>query len=244
MRADDKAQRPDGDRSNTSGRSDAVCGKSLIAPRTEQNGFIAEHRLLMPNGSVKYVQAVAHRCNRRRSGEGILHRGGNGYHRAQARRTGAREIAPAGGGSRAHQPSEHDGRTCGVAGSRDQAADRRGRDQCQACLRWLQREPPELEQARETLSRIINDAQRSASIIDRNRSLYGGGAPQREPIDLNEVIREMVVMFRDTASRHRDFDPQRARPSTSNDNGGSCAIAAGLDEPHAQWYRGDAGREW
>jgi hypothetical protein len=72
----------------------------------------------------------------------------------------------------------------------------------------MQREPPELEQARETLLSIINDAQRSASIVDRNRSLYGGGARQREPIDLNEVIREMVVMFRDMASRHGILSPQ------------------------------------
>jgi signal transduction histidine kinase len=84
----------------------------------------------------------------------------------------------------------------------------------------MQREPPELEQARETLLSIINDAQRSASIVDRNRSLYGGGARQREPIDLNEVIREMVVMFRDMASRHgilirNELDP--ALPTTTAD---------------------------
>ena len=61
---------------------------------------------------------------------------------------------------------------------------------------------------------------RVASIIDRNRSLYGRGTPQREPIDLNEVIREMVVMFRDMASRHgilirSELDP--ALPTTTAD---------------------------
>ena len=61
---------------------------------------------------------------------------------------------------------------------------------------------------------------RSAGIVDRNRSLYGGGARQREPIDLNEVIREMVVMFRDMASRHgilirNELDP--ALPTTTAD---------------------------
>ena len=72
----------------------------------------------------------------------------------------------------------------------------------------MQREPPELEQARETLLSIINDAQRSASIVDRNRSLYGGGARQREPIDLNEVIREMVGYASRYGKPSRDFDPQ------------------------------------
>jgi signal transduction histidine kinase len=90
----------------------------------------------------------------------------------------------------------------------------------EACLQWMRREPPGLEQAREVLSSIINDAKRSASIVDRNRSLYSRGTPQREPIDLNEVIREMVVMFRDMASRHgilirSELDP--ALPTTTAD---------------------------
>ena len=59
----------------------------------------------------------------------------------------------------------------------------------EACLSWIGREPPELEQARQALAGIINSAKRSASIVDRNRSLYGRGTPRREPIDLNEVIR-------------------------------------------------------
>jgi PAS domain S-box-containing protein len=72
----------------------------------------------------------------------------------------------------------------------------------ETCLQWIRREPPGLEQARQALSRIINDAKRAASIVDRNRSLYNREAPQRERIDLNEVIREMVVMLRDAAIRH------------------------------------------
>jgi PAS domain S-box-containing protein len=90
----------------------------------------------------------------------------------------------------------------------------------EVCLRWIRREPPGLEQASEALSRIINDANRAASIVDRNRSLYSEGTPQREPIDLNEVIREMVVMLRDAASRHgilirSEIDP--ALPTTRAD---------------------------
>ena len=71
-----------------------------------------------------------------------------------------------------------------------------------ACLRWLQREPPEIREARQSLSKIVNDVDRAAGIIDRNRSLYRRGAPQREPLDLNEMIREMVVLLHDAAHRH------------------------------------------
>jgi PAS domain S-box-containing protein len=89
-----------------------------------------------------------------------------------------------------------------------------------ACLRWIQREPPGLEQAAQALSRIVNDAKRASSIVDRNRSLYSRGMPQREPLDLNEVIREMVVMLRDAAGRQgvligSELDP--ALPTTTAD---------------------------
>jgi signal transduction histidine kinase len=90
----------------------------------------------------------------------------------------------------------------------------------ETCLRWIRREPPGLAHAGEALSRILNDAKRTASIIDRNLSLYSRGAPQREPIDLNEIIREMVVMLRDAACRHGilircEIDP--ALPTTTAD---------------------------
>jgi PAS domain S-box-containing protein len=69
-------------------------------------------------------------------------------------------------------------------------------------LRWLQREPSEIGEAREALSRIVKDVSRAADIIDRNRSLYRRGIPQREMVNLNELIREMTVLLRDAANRH------------------------------------------
>jgi PAS domain S-box-containing protein len=90
----------------------------------------------------------------------------------------------------------------------------------ETCLRWIRREPPGLAQAGEALSRILHDTKRTASIIDRNHSLYSRGTLQREPIDLNEIIREMVVMLRDAACRHGivircEIDP--ALPETTAD---------------------------
>ena len=88
------------------------------------------------------------------------------------------------------------------------------------CLRWLQREPPQIGEARQCLSRLINDIDRTAGIIDRNRSLYRRGAPQREPLDLNEIIREMVVLLHDAAHRHSisiRTDLDAALPMTTAD---------------------------
>jgi PAS domain S-box-containing protein len=69
-------------------------------------------------------------------------------------------------------------------------------------LLWLQREPSGIGEAREALSRIVKDVSRAADIIDRNRSLYSRGIPQREMVNLNELIREMTALLRDAANRH------------------------------------------
>ena len=69
------------------------------------------------------------------------------------------------------------------------------------CLRWLKRDQPDLEEAREAASRIINDVTRDADIIKRVRSMFKKGTAQREPVDVNEVIREVIVLLRDEAYR-------------------------------------------
>jgi len=70
------------------------------------------------------------------------------------------------------------------------------------CLRWLQREPPEIEDARKTAARIVKSANRAADVIDRVRSLYTRSAPRQELVDVNDLIREMILLLRDTAVRH------------------------------------------
>jgi len=71
------------------------------------------------------------------------------------------------------------------------------------CLRWLRRQPPDVEEARVTASRIVEDVSRAAGIIDGLRSLYRKDAlRERELIDLNEVACEMFVLLRGEASRY------------------------------------------
>src|SRR6202011_735291 len=69
-----------------------------------------------------------------------------------------------------------------------------------ACGLWLQRDTPEIAKARQSISRIITNVDRAAGIIDRNRSLYRRGTPQRELVDLNVIIRQMVVLVHDAAN--------------------------------------------
>jgi C4-dicarboxylate-specific signal transduction histidine kinase len=71
------------------------------------------------------------------------------------------------------------------------------------CLRWLTREHPDIEEARAAAIRIVEDATRAAEIISRIRLLFKKGTPQRELVDVSEVVREMIVLLRGEASRHK-----------------------------------------
>ena len=70
------------------------------------------------------------------------------------------------------------------------------------CLRWLTRENPDVEEARQTASRMVKDATRAAEIISRIRMLFKKGASERELVDVNDVIREMIVLLRTDATRY------------------------------------------
>src|ERR1700730_8589592 len=55
------------------------------------------------------------------------------------------------------------------------------------CMRWLSRDHPDVEEAREAASRVVKDVSRAAEIITRIRQLFKKGEPQRELVDMNEL---------------------------------------------------------
>lgn len=63
-----------------------------------------------------------------------------------------------------------------------------------ACRRWLDREPPNLDKARQAVDRIVHDANRAGDVIARVRSLARSEPPQREPVSLNDMIREAAAV--------------------------------------------------
>ena len=67
------------------------------------------------------------------------------------------------------------------------------------CLRWLKRDEPDIAEAREAAARVVKDATRAAEIISRTRLLFKKASPQSDLVDVNEIIREMVVLLRSEA---------------------------------------------
>jgi C4-dicarboxylate-specific signal transduction histidine kinase len=70
------------------------------------------------------------------------------------------------------------------------------------CLRWLSRDQPDLEEARAAASRIVQDGRRAGEIVNRVRLLFQKGNLQRELVDLNEIIREMVLLLHGEATQY------------------------------------------
>jgi signal transduction histidine kinase/ligand-binding sensor domain-containing protein len=69
------------------------------------------------------------------------------------------------------------------------------------CLRWLTRDHPDVEEARAAASRIVQDGRRAGEIVNRVRLLFERGTLQREMVDLNETIREMMLLLHTEATQ-------------------------------------------
>jgi PAS domain S-box-containing protein len=69
------------------------------------------------------------------------------------------------------------------------------------CLRWLAGDTPNLEEARAAALRVVSDGKRAAEIISRVRQLFKKGTPERELVDVNEFVREMIAILQGEAAR-------------------------------------------
>jgi C4-dicarboxylate-specific signal transduction histidine kinase len=70
------------------------------------------------------------------------------------------------------------------------------------CLLWLGADRPNIEEARAATLRIVQDGTRASEIISRIRLIFKKGTPERADVDVNELIREMIVLLRSEAVRY------------------------------------------
>ncbi len=70
-----------------------------------------------------------------------------------------------------------------------------------SCIEWLAHEPPNLDRARTAAARIDKYGNRAAEIIDRIRSFYKKSPPQRELVDVNGIIHELLTLLEGEATR-------------------------------------------
>ena len=163
-----------------------------------------EHRLLMPDGSIKHVHVVGHATQEdgsgtpefvgaitditeRKQAEAEARESERRYREVQMDLAHANRVATMGQltASIAHEVNQP------IATARNNAA---------SALRFLSRDPPDLEEVREALGCIVNDVDRAGDVIAGIRKLITKApAPRDDCLDINEAIREVIVLTRGEA---------------------------------------------
>jgi PAS domain S-box-containing protein len=70
------------------------------------------------------------------------------------------------------------------------------------CVRWLARDEPDLAEARDAALGAVRNAKRAGDIINRIRSLLRKGESNRQLVDINELIRDIIALLRNEAVRY------------------------------------------
>jgi C4-dicarboxylate-specific signal transduction histidine kinase len=73
----------------------------------------------------------------------------------------------------------------------------------ETAVRWLTRQPPNLEKAKPLIDRIISDGKRTANIVSRIRDFSKKAPAQKEGLEINEVILEIMTLTRAAVSYQR-----------------------------------------
>jgi PAS domain S-box-containing protein len=71
----------------------------------------------------------------------------------------------------------------------------------QAALRWLGRQPPDLEEVRQALAHIVQDGKRAGDVVSGIRDLIKKAPPREDRLDINEAAREVIELTRGEAAK-------------------------------------------
>src|SRR6202795_4359085 len=161
----------------------------------EKSGYEVEFRILLPGGTVKYIHTVGHPVLNA-SGD-LVQFVGSSMDISASKRAEEAQLDLA----HVNRVTTMGELTASLAHEVNQPIAAAVTD-ANTCLRWLARDQPDLEEAREAAARVVKDATRAAEIIARVRMVFKKGAAQRELVDVNEVIREMIILLRNEISRY------------------------------------------
>jgi PAS domain S-box-containing protein len=161
--------------------------------------FEYEHRLLMPDNTVKYLHLIAHGI---RDNYGRLEYIGAVQDVTQ-RRFSEEALA------KARSELAHVASVTSLATLTASIAHEVNRPlsgivtNASTCLRMLTLDPPNVEGARETARRTIRDGNRAADVITRLRALFSKKHTLAERVDLNDATREVIVLSLSELQRNR-----------------------------------------
>jgi PAS domain S-box-containing protein len=162
----------------------------------EKSDFDKEFRVVLPDGSVRHLHGVGHAVinesdefigttadvtERKRAEEALRN--------AQAELARATRLTTVGelAASIAHEINQPLAAIAINAG---------------AGLRWLNRDQPDLDEARDAILRVARDGKRARDVIRGLRALVKRSGPERARLDINEAIQEVLALTRNERQRH------------------------------------------
>jgi C4-dicarboxylate-specific signal transduction histidine kinase len=171
----------------------------IARARSDGGDFEYEHRLEMPDHSLKHLHMVAHGTRdqdghleylgaiqdvteRRLADEALSMARSELAHVARVTSLGALTA------SIAHEVNQP------LSGIVTNAS---------TCLRMLAADPPNVDGARETALRTIRDGHRAADVVARLRALFSKKSQTTESVDLNDATREVLALSRSELQRCR-----------------------------------------
>jgi signal transduction histidine kinase len=177
----------------------AFVSRTIERASRDREDFDFDHRLLMPDGSVKHVQVVAHAIS---DSSGNIEFVGTVMDVTERKRAEDRLRQAQTELAHANRVTAMGELTASVAHEVNQPI-AAAVTNANTCLRWLTRDHPDVEEARTAAARIVKDAMRAGEIINRIRLLFTKGTQQWELIDVEELIRGMIVLLRDEAIQYK-----------------------------------------
>jgi PAS domain S-box-containing protein len=160
--------------------------------RDAGDNFEYEHRLLMPDRSIKYLHLIAH---------GIRDKDGQLEYIGAAQDVTQRRLSEEALG-KARSELAHVSRVTSLGVLSASIAHEINQPLAaiitngETSLRWLARAEPDIEKARELTRRVVADARRAAEIIDRIRAMATRRAPEQTLLSLDDIVRESMTFLR------------------------------------------------
>jgi PAS domain S-box-containing protein len=168
----------------------------------EKDDFTIEHRVMMPDGSVKYVRAVA-RLSIGEDPQSSVYVGAiiDITERKRAEREHERLRQLEADLAHMNRLTTMGELTASIAHEINQPLTAIVA-QSAAALRFLDRDNPDLDEARDSLSSIMEGGMRAGEVIRGLRALAGKSGPQLTRLDLDDVIRQVLALARGELLRH------------------------------------------
>jgi PAS domain S-box-containing protein len=177
----------------------ALVQRVIDRAKNDRQDFAFEHRLQLPGGTVKHVRVVARAMGSETDNVDFVGAAMDVTSIRQAelelqrtrtelahvmRVTSLGELTA----SIAHEVNQPLGAVVANA---------------EACLGWLDRESPDLNEAHAAIERIVRDGHRAGEVIRRVRALIKRTDTQMVPVDVNEIVSEAMNIVEHELLRHR-----------------------------------------